>query len=95
MAPARLIEMGSSRFVASGIQCILWAKGLAHRLCEECKSPVHITAAELERSGLGSHAEDLTAFEPVGCLHCRGTGYLGRIGIYEVMTLNDEIRTLI
>ena len=41
------------------------------------------------------HAEDLTAFEPVGCLHCRGTGYLGRIGIYEVMTLNDEIRTLI
>ena len=64
MAPARLIEMGSSRFVASGIQCILWAKGLAHRLCEECKSPVHITAAELERSGLGSHEPVRTTAAP-------------------------------
>ncbi len=95
MAPARLIEMGIEPFlVASGIQCVV-AQGLARRLCEACRSPVHVTAAELERSGLGSHPGDLDAFEPVGCLHCRGSGYLGRIGIYEVMTLNDEIRALI
>jgi type IV pilus assembly protein PilB len=95
MAPARLIEMGIEPFlVASGIQCVV-AQGLARRLCEACRSPVHIPAAELERSGLGSHPGDLDAFEPAGCLHCRGTGYLGRIGIYEVMTLNDEIRALI
>jgi type IV pilus assembly protein PilB len=95
MAPARLIDMGIEPFlVASGVQCVV-AQGLARRLCEACRSPVHITAAELESSGLGSHPGDLEAFEPVGCPHCRGTGYLGRIGIYEVMTLNDEIRVMI
>jgi type IV pilus assembly protein PilB len=95
MAPARLIEMGIEPFlVASGVQCVV-AQGLARRLCEACRSPVHITAAELEQSGLGSDRGGLDGFEPIGCLHCRGTGYLGRIGIYEVMTLNDEIRALI
>ena len=95
MAPARLIEMGIEPFlVASGIQCVV-AQGLARRLCEECRSPVHVTAAELERSGLGFHNGDVDAYEPVGCLRCRGTGYLGRIGIFEVMTLDDEIRSLV
>jgi type IV pilus assembly protein PilB len=94
MAPARLIEMGIEPFlVASGVQCVV-AQGLARRLCEACRSPVRIAAAELEQSGL-SQLGDLDAFGPVGCPHCRNTGYLGRIGIYEVMTLNDEIRALI
>ncbi len=95
MAPARLIEMGIEPFlVASGVQCVV-AQGLARRLCEACRAPVRITAAELAQSGLGTAPEDLDAFGPVGCANCRGTGYLGRIGIYEVMTLNDEIRALI
>ena len=95
LAPARLIEMGIEPFlVASGIQCVV-AQGLARRLCEECRTPVHITATELEQSGLGFYGADIDAYEPVGCLRCRRTGYDGRIGIYEVMTVNDEIRSLI
>ena len=95
MAPARLIEMGIEPFlIASGIQCVV-AQGLARRLCEECRTPVHITATELEQSGLGFYGVDIDAYEPVGCLRRRGTGYDGRIGTYEVMTVNDEIRSLI
>ena len=95
MAPARLIEMGIEPFlVASGIRCVV-AQGLVRRLCEECRAPVHITAAELEQSGLGFYGSDIDAFEPAGCLRCRETGYLDRIGIYEVMTLDGEIRSLI
>ena len=95
MAPARLIEMGIEPFlVASGIHCVV-AQGLARRLCEECRAPVHITATELEQSSLGFDGLDIDAYEPVGCLRCHGTGYDGRIGIYEVMTVNDEIRSLI
>lgn len=95
MAPARLIEMGIEPFlIASGIECVL-AQRLARRLCEECKRPVTIAAEELRRSGFTDATASIDAFEPVGCVRCNGTGFLGRIGIYELMEVSDEISSLI
>jgi type IV pilus assembly protein PilB len=95
MAIARLIEMGIEPFlVASGVECIV-AQRLARRLCEECKRPVSVSAADLRRSGFEPGREGLKGFEPVGCVSCKGTGYRGRIGIYEVMVMSPEIRSLI
>jgi type IV pilus assembly protein PilB len=95
MAIARLIEMGIEPFlVASGVECIV-AQRLARRLCEECKQPVSVSAADLRRSGFVPGREGLKGFEPVGCVSCKGTGYRGRIGIYEVMVMSPEIRSLI
>jgi type IV pilus assembly protein PilB len=96
MAAARLIDMGIEPFlIASGIECII-AQRLARRLCEGCKRSRSVSAAELERSGFEIEANgSFDAYEPNGCVRCGGTGYRGRIGLFEVMVLSDRIRSLI
>jgi type IV pilus assembly protein PilB len=95
MAVVRLIEMGIEPFlIASGIECVV-AQRLARRLCGDCKRRVTVTAAELKRNGFEKTWRRFDAYEPVGCVRCSGTGYRGRIGLYEVMVLSEEIRSLI
>jgi type IV pilus assembly protein PilB len=92
---SRMIEMGVEPFlIASGIQAIVGQR-LARRLCDACKRPANLTPAELTDLGLASNGEPPTFYEPVGCTSCFSTGYSGRVGIYEVMTLNDELRSAI
>jgi type IV pilus assembly protein PilB len=94
MTIARLIEMGIEPFlVASALSCVV-AQRLARRLCPDCRVPVNVAAAELEQAGFPA-TDDFQAYEAAGCMRCGGTGYRGRVGIYEVMTLSDEIRALI
>ena len=89
--PARLIEMGVEPYlVASAVDCIL-AQRLARRLCTSCRLPVHVAASVVGLPGL----EEVEIYEPGGCHKCRETGYRGRIGLFEVMIVTDEIRALI
>ncbi|MGZ4267884.1 MAG: GspE/PulE family protein [Solirubrobacteraceae bacterium] len=89
----RLIEMGVEPFlVASAIDCVV-AQRLCRTLCQHCKRRTIIPAEVLHEHGF-AFSVDLEAYEAVGCGRCSGSGYKGRIGIYEVMTLNEEIRTL-
>ena len=93
LAAARLIDMGVEPFlIASGIECIV-AQRLARRLCSSCKKPAQLSSEELEQVGIAEGDGDV--YEPVGCITCNGTGYAGRIGLFEVLVLNDRIRTLI
>jgi type IV pilus assembly protein PilB len=95
MAPARLIEMGIEPFlIASAIECVV-AQRLVRRLCEDCRRPVEINADELRRSGLDGEAGPIAAYEPAGCVRCNGSGFRGRVGVYEVMGVTDAIRSLI
>jgi type IV pilus assembly protein PilB len=92
-AISRLIEMGIEPFlVSSAIDCVV-AQRLARTLCTSCKRATTVTAATLRDNGFDV-TEDIEAHEPVGCARCAGTGYKGRIGLYEVMAINEEIRTL-
>jgi type IV pilus assembly protein PilB len=92
-AITRLIEMGTEPFlVSSAIDCVV-AQRLARTLCEHCKKPIHIPADVLQMNGFDiDHGID--AYEPAGCPRCGGSGYKGRLGLYEVMTVTDEIRKL-
>ncbi len=92
-AITRLTEMGIEPFlVASAVECVV-AQRLARTLCAHCKKRT-IVGAEVLRSH-GFHAQfDIEAYEPVGCVRCNGMGYRGRIGLFEVMVMSDEIRTL-
>ena len=95
MAAARLIDMGIEPFlIASGIECVI-AQRLARRLCDECRRPARLSAEELHESGFGEIVGGIEIHEPVGCVRCGGSGYRGRIGIYEVMPFTIEIRSLI
>jgi type IV pilus assembly protein PilB len=79
-AVSRLTDMGIEPFlVASAIDCVV-AQRLARKLCESCKKP----------------SEDMPGtFEPAGCVRCGGTGYKGRIGLFEIMTVTSEMHHLI
>jgi type IV pilus assembly protein PilB len=93
-AITRLIEMGIEPFlVASSIRTVV-AQRLARQLCTTCKKRTVIPAAALEASGFNC-AFDVEGYEPVGCGRCGGSGYKGRIGLYEVMSVSDDIRALV
>jgi type IV pilus assembly protein PilB len=93
MAAARLIEMGIEPFlVASGVDCVV-AQRLARRLCE-CKEPHKLSAEMLQENGFDTD-EDIDGFEPGRCVRCGGTGYRGRVGLYEIMQMTDRLRTLV
>jgi type IV pilus assembly protein PilB len=90
-ALGRLIDMGIEPFlVSSAVDCIV-AQRLVRALCQHCKKPQQVPESVLAEYGL-SGAEP---FEAVGCSRCSGSGYRGRVGIYEVMSVSEKIRTLI
>jgi type IV pilus assembly protein PilB len=92
-AITRLIEMGVEPFlVASSLSCVV-AQRLARMLCPSCKRRTIIPAKVLRENGYKARVE-LEAYEPVGCRRCSGTGYRGRIGLYEVMNMTPEIQAL-
>jgi type IV pilus assembly protein PilB len=94
MSVARLIEMGIEPFlVASGISAVV-AQRLARRLCEDCATEHEVSVEALARNGFADATEPIVAREPAGCVRCSQTGYRGRVGLYEVMTITDEIRRL-
>jgi type IV pilus assembly protein PilB len=93
-AVTRLLEMGIEPFlVASAIHCVV-AQRLARTLCATCKKRTLISAAVLQENGFNANF-DLEAYEPAGCGRCGQSGYKGRTGVYEVMTISPEIRDLI
>ncbi|HEY2630751.1 MAG TPA: ATPase, T2SS/T4P/T4SS family [Solirubrobacteraceae bacterium] len=92
-AITRLTEMGIEPFlVASALDCVL-AQRLARMLCPNCKQRTIVPADVLRENGY-KVLVDLEAYEPVGCRRCSNTGYRGRVGIYEVMSLSSEVRRL-
>jgi type IV pilus assembly protein PilB len=92
-AITRLTEMGIEPFlVASALDCVL-AQRLARMLCPNCKQRTIVPAEVLRENGYKALV-DLEAYGPTGCRRCSGTGYRGRLGIYEVMTLSSDIRTM-
>ena len=90
-ALTRLIDMGIEPFmVASAVDCVV-AQRLVRTLCRHCKRPINLPEAVLREHGM----EGATPHEAVGCARCGETGYRGRVGIYEVMPVTEEIRKLV
>ena len=100
-AITRLVDMGIEPFlVASAIELVI-AQRLVRRLCHECSRPAPIARVKLleNLAILGCDPKEAEGIEtlksPVGCDRCRGTGYRGRIGIFEIFRLNDEMHELV
>jgi len=93
-AISRLIEMGVEPFlVSSAVRCVQ-AQRLARRLCPECKEPYTPRRDWLEELNFPDMDEVTVLYRARGCSRCNNTGYKGRIGIYEIMEVNDEIEML-
>jgi type IV pilus assembly protein PilB len=98
-APAtlmRLANMGVPAFNIASSVILITAQRLARKLCA-CKQPEDIPPEALLQAGFSEEDLDGTwqAYGPVGCDNCMGTGYKGRVGVYEVMPISDEMRQLI
>jgi type IV pilus assembly protein PilB len=94
MAAARLIEMGIEPFlVATGVECVV-AQRLARKLCD-CKTLTTITPEMLAENGFDPAEGPFAGYEPAGCVRCSGSGFKGRMGLYELMEVDDEMREMI
>jgi type IV pilus assembly protein PilB len=90
-ALTRLTDMGIEPFLVAGaIDCVV-AQRLARTLCTQCKRSVDIPQPVRDEHDLG----DAEIFEAVGCIRCGWTGYRGRIALYEVMPMSEEMRQML
>jgi len=93
----RLLNMGVAPFNVASSVILLTAQRLGRKLCMQCKKPEDIPPEALLRAGFTE--EDLDGswqpFGPVGCDHCKGSGYKGRVGVYEVVPVSDDMRLVI
>ncbi len=95
---ARLLDMGVESFlIASSIAGVL-AQRLLRTICVKCKEPYSPPKDAIKRLGMNLDILDkseVTFFRGRGCDGCKGTGYKGRVGVYELMPVNDKVRELI
>ena len=93
--PTRLIDMKVEPFLlASGLSAVL-AQRLVRVLCKHCKQKVQLTKEDVELLGSDQLHEGDWVYGPKGCDHCLKTGYLNRIALFELITVNDPIRRMI
>jgi type IV pilus assembly protein PilB len=91
-AVSRLTEMGIEPFLtASALDCVV-SQRLARLLCSQCKEPVTIRADALSGFGID---HDIDAYQAKGCKRCGFSGYKGRVGLYEAMTVSKQIREMV
>jgi len=92
-AVTRLLDLGVPSFLLKAVVIGVVAQRLVRRLCPHCKHPVTLDPDRwFDITGGAPILPPDTAFEPTGCLECRETGYLGRVGIYEIMPLSATLK---
>jgi len=93
---SRLVNMGIEPFLVATSVNIIQAQRLIRTICKNCKEEMHVPVEGLIEIGFSAEeANELKAFKGRGCKNCNGTGYKGRIGLYEVMEVTEELRELI
>ena len=97
-AVPRLLDLGVEAFLLRSTLRAVIAQRLVRQLCDRCKASRPLTPADLEadpRYAAVGLAVGNSIFEPVGCERCGGVGYRGRIGVFEVLEMNEEVRQLV
>jgi type II secretion system protein E len=93
-AYTRLVDMGVEPFlVASTVEAVM-AQRLLRRLCPSCKKPIQLKPEDAPEDFPWEQAAGRTIYGPTSCRECRGTGYRGRMGIYELLITTNDIRQL-
>lgn len=90
----RLVDMGIEPYLIADSTVGVIAQRLVRRLCPDCKRAKKADAEDLEML-MRKPDEDLTIYEPCGCAKCDGTGFRGRIGVYEIMEVTPQLKHII
>jgi len=93
---SRLMNMGIEPFLVATSVNLIQAQRLVRRICKECKVEVKtLDEAMIDVGFPASEIKEIKTFKGAGCANCNGTGYKGRVGLYEVMEITEELRELI
>lgn len=93
---SRMVNMGIEPFLVATSVNIIQAQRLIRTICKECKEEISVPVEGFVEIGFSQEeAETMKAYKGKGCATCNNTGYKGRIGLYEVMEITDELRELI
>ena len=91
----RLTDMGVPPYVTSSGLIGVIAQRLVRKLCDKCKEPIKVSGAQMVAAGFtAQESKGLQLYGPVGCDHCGQSGYRGRIGVFEIMEMDDEVTRL-
>ena len=90
----RLVDMGVEPYLIGSSVVGVIAQRLVRTLCPRCKSPYHPTVEDLAILGLQDHEGEVQFYKPAGCTVCNMRGYAGRIAVFEVMPVGEDIRRL-
>jgi type IV pilus assembly protein PilB len=92
----RLIDMGIEPFLISSAVILILAQRLIRKICMDCREPIKPSPQLLIDLGVPpDEVKSFTVYKGKGCTICNGTGYKGRLGLYEVMTMKEEIKELV
>ena len=92
----RLVEMGVPPYLVSAAFTCVVSQRLVRRLCPHCRKSKTVRASTWEKLGLGeAPRRQFKVYEAAGCTRCFGTGYLGRVGLFEVLALDEEMGDMI
>jgi type IV pilus assembly protein PilB len=96
-AVVRMWEMGVEPYLVAATVIGVLAQRLPRRICQECREQYEVKGSELRRFGFKPQNEDetVTLWRGRGCEACIGTGFKGRVGVYELMKMNSEIAELV
>jgi len=95
-AVARLVDIGVQPFLVSSSVRAIMAQRLVRKLCPKCREPGELTEAEMRALRIDpNQMSEATVMRPVGCDNCRFLGYRGRMGIFEIFVIDDEVRFMI
>jgi general secretion pathway protein E len=94
-AISRLLDFGVEPYLVSSSLIAVLAQRLVRRICPDCKQPYQPKGQELHEIGIDEAGPDATFYVGAGCDKCYNTGYRGRVGIFELMLINDDIREMI
>jgi len=94
-AITRLVDMGVEPFLVGSSLVAVLAQRLVRVLCRSCKTPYEASDDELREIGVRPPGRPVTIYRGEGCSQCAFTGYRGRVGIYELMLIDDDIRGLV
>ncbi|WP_316348217.1 type IV-A pilus assembly ATPase PilB [Desulfuromonas acetoxidans] len=92
----RLLNMGIEPFLVASAVNLITAQRLGRRLCSECKEVEEVSKQALLDAGVApDEVDDFVCYKGKGCSNCNDSGYKGRVGIYQVMPMFDEIREMV
>jgi general secretion pathway protein E len=94
-AITRLMELGVPAYLINATVLGVMAQRLVRTLCPHCKQPEPVDPDLWENFTQGADIAAESTCKPVGCIECRQTGYLGRVGLYEMLEMTNELKPLI